>query len=91
MTEVVQAKVLRYAIALAMLGREDALARLHDRYAAAFRTLPTAAAFEALTAAIGAIDPATVSAAMSAIPSASPAGDIANLVDAAPAPSGPTG
>lgn len=91
MTEVVQAKVLRYAIALAMLGREDALARLHDRYAAAFSKLPTAAAFEALTAAIGAIDPATVSAAMAAIPSASPAGDIANLVDAAPTPSGPTG
>ena len=74
-----------------MLGREDALVRLHDRYHAAFGKLPTAAAFETLTAAIGAIDPATVSAAMAAIPSASPAGDIADLVDAAPAVRGPMG
>jgi hypothetical protein len=89
MTEVIQAKVLRYAIALAMLGREDALARLNAQYGAAFRKLPTAATFAALTAAVGAIDPATVSAAMAAIPAASPAGDIADLVDAAPAPNGP--
>ena len=91
MTDVMQAKVLRYAIALAMLGREDALARLNARYRAAFGKLPTAATFETLTAAIGAIDPATVSAAMAAIPSASPAGDIADLVDAAPVVAGPTG
>ncbi|PTS78528.1 hypothetical protein DBR17_12565, partial [Sphingomonas sp. HMWF008] len=91
MTDVMQAKVLRYAIALAMLGREDALARLNARYRAAFGKLPTAATFEALTAAIGAIDPATVSAAMAAIPSASPAGDIADLVDAAPAVAPPAG
>lgn len=91
MTDVMQAKVLRYAIALAMLGREDALARLNARYRAAFGKLPTAATFEALTAAIGAIDPATVSAAMAAIPSASPAGDIADLVDAAPVVRGPLG
>ena len=91
MSEVMQAVILRYAIALAMLGREEALARLHDRYNAAFAKLPTAATFEALTAAIGTIDPATVSAAMAAIPSASPAGDIADLLDAAPARSGPPG
>ena len=91
MTEVMQAKVLRYAIALAMLGREGELARLHDRYAAAFGKLPTAATFTALTAAVGAIDPAAVSAAMAAIPSASPAGDIADLVDAAPPPGRPVG
>lgn len=91
MTDVMQAKVLRYAIALAMLGREDALARLNARYRSAFGKLPTAATFETLTAAIGAIDPATVSAAMAAIPSASPAGDIADLVDAAPAVRVPTG
>ncbi|WP_404367661.1 hypothetical protein AB5I39_13235 [Sphingomonas sp. MMS24-J45] len=91
MTDVMQAKVLRYAIALAMLGREDALARLHDRYRAAFGKLPSAAVFETLTAAIGEIDPATVSAAMAAIPSASPAGDIADLVDAAPVVAPPAG
>ncbi|MEG3144378.1 hypothetical protein U1839_06890 [Sphingomonas sp. RT2P30] len=84
MTEVVQARILRYAIALAMLGRENDLALLRSRYGAAFARLPTAGAFEALTAAVGAIDPATMSAAMAAIPSASPAGGIADLIDAAP-------
>ncbi len=91
LTEVVQAKILRYAIALAMLGREDALARLHDRYVAAFARLPTAATFNTLTGTIGTIDPATMSMAMAAIPSASPAGDIADLVDTAAMPSAPVG
>lgn len=84
MTDVVQARILRLAVALAMLGRETDLADLRVRYAAAFARLPTAAAFAALTAAIGAVDPATISAAMAAIPSASPAGGIADLIDAAP-------
>ncbi len=91
LTEVVQAKILRYAIALAMLGREDALARLHDRYVAAFAKLPTAATFNTLTGTIGTIDPATMTTAMAAIPSASPAGDIADLVDTAAVPSAPVG
>jgi hypothetical protein len=89
MTDVVQAKILRYAIALAMLGREQELARLHDRYVAAFAKLPSAATFNTLTGTIGTIDPATMSTAMAAIPSASPAGDIADLVDAASVPTTP--
>ncbi len=91
MTDVVQAKILRYAIALAMLGREDALARLHDRYVVAFAKLPSAATFNTLTGTIGTIDPAMMSTAMAAIPSASPAGDIADLVDATPIPAKPIG
>jgi hypothetical protein len=86
--DVVQARVLRYAIALAMLGREDGLARLHGQYSAAFAKLPTAAAFEALTATVGTLDPAAISAAMAAIPSASPAGEIGDLMEAAPGVSG---
>lgn len=85
MTDVMQARVLRYATALAMLGHEPDLARLRARYATAFAGLPTAAAFAALTDAVGAVDPAALSAAMAAIPSASPAGGIADLIDAAPA------
>ncbi|CAN5541971.1 hypothetical protein BH10PSE14_BH10PSE14_13730 [soil metagenome] len=90
MAEVTQARILRYAIALAMLGRESDLALLRSRYGEAFSKLPTAAAFEALTAGIGEVDPATVSAAMAAIPSASPAGGIADLIDAAPQVAGNT-
>ncbi len=84
MTEVAQAKILRRAVALAMLGREADLERLRNQYGRAFAKLPTASAFDALTGTIGAVDPATISAAMSAIPSASPAGSIADLLDAAP-------
>jgi hypothetical protein len=84
MNSVMQARLLRYATALAMLGREGDLAQLRARYAAAFTGLPTAAAFSALTDKVGAVDPAALSAAMAAIPSASPAGGIADLIDAAP-------
>ncbi|WP_033921458.1 hypothetical protein [Sphingomonas sp. 37zxx] len=84
MTEVGQARILRQAVALAMLGRESDLGDLRVRYGAVFEKLPTAAAFAALTAAVGDVDPATLSAAMAAIPSASPAGDLADLIDAAP-------
>ena len=84
LNDVAQAEILRLAVALAMLGREAELARLRARYGAAFAKLPTAAAFAALTAAVGSVDPATISAAMAAIPSTSPAGDIADLIDAAP-------
>ena len=84
MNSVMQARLLRYATALAMLGREGDLAQLRARYAGAFTGLPTAAAFSALTDKVGAVDPAALSAAMAAIPSASPAGGIADLIDAAP-------
>lgn len=84
--EVSQAVVLRHAIALAMLGREDGLARLRARYAAAFAQLPSAATFDVLTRPAGAIDPAVLSKAMASLPSASPAGAIGDLLDADPAP-----
>lgn len=77
-----QAAVLRYAVALAMLGREDRLRALHGRYAAAFKGLPTAGAFDMLTASIDKIDPARLDAAIGAIPEASPAGAIGDLLDA---------
>ncbi|MFM9977361.1 MAG: hypothetical protein ACKVOP_04860 [Sphingomonadaceae bacterium] len=84
MSDVVQARVLRVAIALAMLGRESDLAALRAQYRPAFAKLPAAPAFDALTAPVEAVDPATISAAMAAIPSASPAGAIGDLIDAAP-------
>ncbi|MFT3976475.1 MAG: hypothetical protein QM688_05090 [Sphingomonas bacterium] len=76
-----QAQILRYAVALAMLGREDALRGLRARYAAAFRGLRTENAFDALTASVSAVEPAKLAAAMGAIPGASPAGAIADLLD----------
>lgn len=78
-----QAQVLRHAVALAMLGREDRLAALRARYGAGFRALSSAAVFDALTAPAGQVDPARLGAAMAAIPSASAAGDLADLLDAA--------
>lgn len=83
--EVDQAVILRHAIALAMLGREDALKRLRDRYAVAFAELPSASAFDVLTGSIGSVDPAAIGAALAAIPTASPAGSFGDLLDAAPA------
>jgi predicted negative regulator of RcsB-dependent stress response len=77
-----QAAVLRYAVALAMLGREDKLRALHGRYATVFKGLPTAGAFDMLTASIDRIDPAKLDAAIDAIPEASPAGMIGDLLDA---------
>jgi tetratricopeptide (TPR) repeat protein len=85
LSEVDQAIVLRHAIALAMLGREQHLSRLRTRYSAAFAGLPSARAFEVLTAAIGTVDPAAIGAAMAAIPTASPAGSFGDLLDAVPA------
>ena len=84
LTDVKQAVVLRYAIALGMLGREDELARLRNRYEAGFAALPTAPAFDLLTRDPGSVDPEGLARAMSAIPSASPAGDYADLLDVAP-------
>ena len=79
-----QAVVLRHAISLAMLGREDALAALHGRYGPAFAGLPTAPVFAMLTASPMQADPAALGRAMAALPSASPAGDLADLLERAP-------
>nr|WP_088335111.1 hypothetical protein [Sphingomonas mucosissima] len=90
LTDVDQAVVLRHAIALAMLGREDALAQLRSRYLAAFASLPTRDSFDTLTRAAGSLDATSISKAMAALPNASPAGDIADLLDAKPAAGGQT-
>lgn len=81
LNDVGQAQVLRQAIALAMLGREDALGKLRTRYAAAFQGLPSAGAFDVLTRAVSQINPESIEAAMAAIPSASPAGAIGDLLE----------
>lgn len=86
LNEVEQTIVLRHAIALAMLGRENGLARLRARYTAAFSALPNAATFDVLTRPTGTIDSAALSKAMAGLPSASPAGPIAALLDADPKP-----
>lgn len=77
-----QAQILRYAVALGMQGREDRLYALRLRYADAFRGLPTENIFDALTDRPTAIDPTRLARAMQAIPGASPAGPIADLLDA---------
>ncbi|MDP5280345.1 hypothetical protein Q9Q95_15555 [Sphingomonas sp. DG1-23] len=83
LSEPAQAAILRQAVALAMLGREDQLGALRARYAAAFKTLPSGSAFDVLTHKVGSIDPAAIGAAMTAIPQASPAGAAGDLLDAA--------
>lgn len=84
LSEVAQATILRHAIALAMVGREDRLQALRARYQAAFATLPSAGVFDVLTSPLGKIDSAQISAAMAAIPSASPAGVYADLLASTP-------
>ena len=81
LSDVGQATILRHAVALAMTGRESEIAELRTRYADAFASLPTAAAFDALTSDVRAIDPEQLGKAMAAIPSASPAGEIADLLE----------
>lgn len=85
LSEVKQAIVLRYAIALGMLGREGELARLRLRYEGGFAGLATAPVFDVLTQESGGVDPARLARAMSAIPNASPAGHFADLLEVAPA------
>jgi hypothetical protein len=82
LSDVGQAIVLRRAIALAMLGQENELAGLHARYAEAFGRLPNGAVFTMLTSAPGSVDPARLAQAMAAMPAASPAGDLAELIEA---------
>ena len=81
LSEVDQATILRHAVALAMTRREPEIADLRARYSAAFASLPTAAAFDALTSEVGSVAPEGLSKAMAAIPSASPAGEIADLLE----------
>ncbi|QJU57449.1 hypothetical protein HL653_06270 [Sphingomonas sp. AP4-R1] len=81
-SDVDQAIVLRQAIALAMLGRGADLQALHGRYAATFAALPSASLFNMLTGPVEALDPALISRAMAAMPAASPAGSMADLIDA---------
>ena len=81
LSDVDQATILRHAVALAMTRREADIAALRVRYSAAFASLPTAAAFDALTSEVGAVAPEGLSKAMAAIPSASPAGEIADLLE----------
>ncbi|MEP9359765.1 hypothetical protein [Sphingomonas sp. KR3-1] len=77
-----QAAVLRYAVALAMSNREDKLGALRARYVGAFKGLPSANAFDMLTASLDKVDPTKLDAAIAAIPEASPAGAIGDLLDA---------
>ena len=80
LSEVEQTIVLRRAVALAMLGREKSLAGLRTRYASGFAKQPTAAAFDLLTGPVDALDPEAVAQAMAAMPTASPAGEMADLL-----------
>lgn len=84
LNQVDQAIVLRHAIALAMLGREDALSVLRSRYGDGFRGLPTAPVFDMLTGRPGSANSDRLARAMTAIPSVSPAGKIAELLEQAP-------
>ena len=87
LSEVDQAMILRRAVAMAMLGREKGLEKLRSLYADEFASLPSGAAFDLLTAPVDQVDPNAIAEAMAAIPSASPAADIADLlsIDAKPA------
>jgi len=80
LTEVEQTIVLRRAVALAMLGRETALESLRARYSSAFAEQPTEAAFDLLTGPVDGLDPAAITRAMAAMPTASPAGEFADLL-----------
>lgn len=86
-----QAVVLRHAISLAMLGREEALSGLHGRYAAAFQGLPSAPVFEMLTGSPKEANGPQLARAMAAMPSGSPAGDFADLLERAPGSVAPKG
>jgi hypothetical protein len=82
LSDVGQAIVLRQAITSAMLGHGSALTKLHQRYGAAFAGLPAAAAFELLAGNPDKIDPAALTRAMGAMPTASPIGALGDMLDA---------
>lgn len=81
LNEVAQVRLLRRAIALGMVGDEAGLLRLRQRYASAFVGLASASAFAVLTAARGEVTGEQMSSALAALPSASPAGADAELLD----------
>ena len=74
--------VLRYAVALAMLRSEAELGTLGQRYGTAFANLPSGGAFAALTGDMDGVDSESILQAMAAIPSASPAGALGDLLEA---------
>lgn len=82
LSEVAQAVILRHAIALAMLGREAELAALNARYADAFARVPSGPTFALLTGQSDLAGSAALSRAMAALPAASPAGEIGDLLTA---------
>jgi hypothetical protein len=84
LSNVGQASVLRHAIALAMLGREDELSGLRGRYQASFAGMPSASVFDMLTGTVGSVHPDQLARAMAAIPATSAAGDIAALLEPVP-------
>lgn len=74
-----EARLLRRAVALALLGDEAGLARLRQAHGAAFARRPGGPAFSALTGA-GAVDGAALERALGAVSGASPAGAYADLL-----------
>ncbi|HYZ48084.1 MAG TPA: hypothetical protein VE567_04245, partial [Sphingomonas sp.] len=84
LSEVQQAIILRYAVALDMLGRSDEVNRLRARYNGGFAGLATAPVFDILTSGAQGLDSESLARAMSAIPAASPAGAFADLLEMAP-------
>ena len=89
LTEVEQTVILRRAVAFAMLGRETSLEGLRARYASAFSGQPTGAAFDLLTGPVDGLDPTAVAQAMAAMPTASPAGEFADLLAGEPRKTNP--
>lgn len=79
-----QAIILRNAVALNMLGREEELAKLRARYGAAFARAPSNAAFALLTGPVDAMSSDSIARAMVAIPSVSVAGPYEVMLDAKP-------
>ncbi len=78
---VTQVRLMRQAIALSMIGDEDGLARLRARNARGFTGLPSASAFAAVSGASRPGDAAALASALAALPSVSPAGGDADLLD----------
>jgi len=78
---VTQVRLMRQAIALSMIGDENGLARLRARSARGFAGLPSASAFAAVSGGAGAGDAAALASALAALPSVSPAGGDADLID----------
>ena len=74
--------MLRQAVALASLGREGELQALRGRYAGRLGGSPVARAFDYLTGPAD-VAGANLAEALAAMPDASPAGDAADLLEAA--------